>query len=286
MGGEAGATESARTAAACTGRMPSPPSPSELAPARQVLHELSLPHLARRPVIPPPEGARAPLLLLLHGLGSTEHMLFTARHHCAPEFAVVAPRGRVAVGDQLDSFTGERFGARARGWFHMRDLPGGGRAPNPDEAREAWEHVTRFAQEATEAYDADPARVLVAGFSQGAMTALAALLTAPEIFAGAASLGGRLLPEVVPRLAAPERLAGRTVLIAHATGDPRVPLDEARQAREQLAALPLVLTYEEVPAHVHGVTSTMRRALAAWAAEAAGVADREARAVTESAAAM
>jgi phospholipase/carboxylesterase len=207
-------------------------------------------------------------------------MLFTARHHLAPEFVVVSPRGPVAVGDQLDSFTGERFGARARGWFHVRDLPGGGRAPDAGEARAAWEHVTRFAGEAAAAYDADPARVLVAGFSQGAMTALAALLTAPDVFAGAAALGGRLLPEVTPHVAAPERLAGRAVLIAHGTGDPRVPVDEARHARDTLSTLPLALTYAEVPARSHGVTGTMRARLAEWAASVAGVEHREARAVT------
>lgn len=252
------------------------------APARLVLNALSLPHLARRPVVPPAEGERAPLLVLLHGLGATEHMLFPVRHHCAPEFAVVAPRGPVAVGGQLDSFTGQRFGARARGWFHARDLPGGGRAPDADEARAAWEHVTHFAREAVDAYDADPARVVVAGFSQGAMTALAALLTAPETFAGAAVLGGRLLAEVEPHVAAPERLAGKAVLVAHGTEDPRVPVDEARRARDYLAGLPVALTYAEVPARTHAVTGAMRAALADWAAGVVGVAPREARGVAVS----
>lgn len=256
-----------------------PPAASPSAPTA-TRQPLALPHLVRRPVVPPPEGARAPLLLLLHGLGSTEHALFTLRHQLAPEFVVVSARGPVAVGDQLDRFTGKPFGARARGWFHMRDTPAG-RVPDAAEAQQAWACVTRVAREATKAYDGDPARVLVAGFSQGAMTALAALLTAPEVFAGAAALGGRLLPEVLPHVAAPERLAKRAVLVAHGTGDPRVPLSEARQARAQLAALPLTLTYAEVPARAHAVTGRMRRALAAWAAGVAGVADREARAVVE-----
>lgn len=137
--------------------------------------------------------------------------------------------------------------------------------------------MARAAREAAAAHDGDPACVLAAGFSQGGMTALAALLAEPEALAGAAMLGGRLLPEVVPHVAPPERLAGRAVLLVHGTGDPRVPLEEARRARAHLSALPLVTTYAEVPARSHALTAAMRQQLTAWTAGVVGVADRAAR---------
>jgi phospholipase/carboxylesterase len=237
--------------------------------------------LARAPVAPPAPGARPPLLLLLHGLGGTEHAIFGLRHYLAPEFAVVSVPGLVSVAHAPDRFRpGVRFGARARGWFTTHDTPEG-RQPAAADLGAAWEAVATAARDAVAAHDADPARVLVAGFSQGAMTALAALLVHPELFAGAAVLGGRLLPGVVPHVAVPERLAGRAVLLAHGTGDPRVPVEEARAARAHLGALPLALTYAEVPARSHAVTPAMRRHLAAWAAGVAGVEDREARPAAE-----
>jgi phospholipase/carboxylesterase len=117
--------------------------------------------------------------------------------------------------------------------------------------------------------------VVLVGFSQGGMTALAALLTAPEAFAGAAMLSGRLLDAALAAAAPAERLAGRRVLVTHGTEDPRLRVDHARHAQARLAALPLALEYHEFPAR-HAITDECRRVATAWAARAAGVADRPA----------
>jgi phospholipase/carboxylesterase len=236
---------------------------------------LALAHLVRPPVAPPPAGARAPVLVLLHGLGSTEHALFPLRHRLAPEFVVVSARGPVSVAGLPGGPRGEPHGPRAAGWFRIHhDRPAGRRA-DMDDARASWELLPRFAAEACEAYGGDPARVLLAGFSQGGMTALAALLTAPEAFAGAAVLAGRLLPAALAAAAPPARLAGRHVLVVHGADDRRVEVTCARTARQQLAALPVAVEYHEVAAR-HAVTAEVRALLAAWAARVAGVADRPA----------
>ena len=92
-------------------------------------------HLVRPPVVPPPPGARAPVLLLLHGLGGTEHLMFGLRHHLAPEFVVVSLQGLLTMADAPDHFRpGVRFGRHARGWFHTHATPTGRRA-DPAEAR-------------------------------------------------------------------------------------------------------------------------------------------------------
>lgn len=234
---------------------------------------LQVPHLVRAPVTPPPPGTRPPVLLLLHGLGSTEHPMFALRHHVGAGCVVVSVQGPVSVAGEPDRFrSGVRFGRHARGWFHTHEDPAapGGRRADAAELDAAVARVLEAARDAPAAFGGDPARVFAAGFSQGAMTALAALLAHPEALAGAAALGGRLLPEVVPRIATPERLAGRAVLVAHGTGDPRVPVDEARRARDVLSALPLALTYHEVEARTHAVTAALRDRLAAWVDAVAG----------------
>jgi phospholipase/carboxylesterase len=236
---------------------------------------LALEHLVRAPAAPPPAGARAPLLVLLHGLGSTEHAMFPLRHAFAPEFVVVSARGPVPLAGRPGGPQGRPHGPRAAGWFRVHPARPPGRRADMDDARASWVLLPRLAAEACAAYDADPARVVLVGFSQGGMTALAALLTAPEAFAGAAVLGGRLLAPALAAAAPAERLAGRRVLVAHGTDDPRVPVAAAREARDRLAALPLALEYHEFACR-HAITDEMRRAVTRWAAEVAGVADRPA----------
>lgn len=249
------------------------PAPLPAAGARAG-HSLALAHLVRHPVAEPPAGARAPVLVLLHGLGSTEHALFPFRHGVAPEFVVVSARGPVSLAGEAGGPRGRPHGPRAAGWFRMHDGPNG-RAPDASGAEAAWALVTRFAREVVDAYAGDPARVLVAGFSQGGMTALAALLTAPDVFAGAAMMSGRLLSEARAAAAPAERLAGRPVLLTHGTDDPRIDVAHARAAHDQLAALSLAVEYHEVDAR-HAITGECRRALNAWTARVAGVANRPA----------
>ena len=251
------------------------PPPAAHAPPAQAGRALALAHLVRPPVVAPPAGGRAPVLVLLHGLGSTEHALFPLRHAFAPEFVVVSARGPVSVAGLPGGPKGKPHGPRAAAWFRVHpDRPPGQRA-DADEARASWELVARFAAEACDAYAGDPARVVLAGFSQGGMTALGALLARPEAFAGAAMLSGRLLPAALAAAAPAERLRGRHVLVTHGTDDPRLGVDHAREARAQLEALPLALEYHELPAR-HAITDACRRLATAWAARAAGVADRPA----------
>jgi phospholipase/carboxylesterase len=251
------------------------PPPAAHAPPAQAGRALALAHLVRPPVVAPPAGGRAPVLVLLHGLGSTEHALFPLRHAFAPEFVVVSARGPVSVAGLPGGPKGKPHGPRAAAWFRVHpDRPPGQRA-DADEARASWELVARFAAEACDAYAGDPARVVLAGFSQGGMIALAALLAAPEAFAGAAVLGGRVLQASLAAAAPADRLAGRHVLLVHGTEDRRIEVAHARTGRDQLARLPLALEYHEVAGR-HAVTDDMRRLVAAWAARVAGVTDRPA----------
>lgn len=74
--------------------------------------------------------------------------------HFDPRFLVVSARSPLVFGP--DSF----------GWFHVAFGPEGP-VINRAEAEAGWQHVTRFVGEVAAAYDADPARVFIGGFSQG-----------------------------------------------------------------------------------------------------------------------
>lgn len=210
---------------------------------------LSLVHTVRTPSAPG-DDRPPPLLLLLHGVGSNERSMAALAPAFDPRLLVVSARSPIVLG--VDSFA----------WFHVTFTPAG---PEIDagEAEAGWQRIAAFIDEAVDAYGADPARVYVAGFSQGAIMSAAALLTAPERIAGAIMMSGRLLPEVLPHAADPARLRGRRLLIVHGVSDEKLGIHFARSARERLARFPIDLTYRELPMG-HAVTAESLTIVAEW----------------------
>jgi phospholipase/carboxylesterase len=190
------------------------------------------------------------MLVLLHGVGSNERSMSALAPALDPRFLVVSARSPLVLGPD------------AYAWFHVT-FTAQGPVIDEREAAAGWAHVARFVDEAVHAYGADPARVFVAGFSQGAIMSLAALLTAPERIAGVAAMSGRLLPEVLPHVAPPEALRGKPVLVVHGTRDEKLGIHFARTARDTLARFPVDLEYHELPMG-HTVTAESLALVNEW----------------------
>jgi phospholipase/carboxylesterase len=192
--------------------------------------ELSLVHLVRSPRTD--FAGKPPLLILLHGIGSNERDLFAFAEKLDPRFLVLSVRAPLLVGP--DNFA----------WFHVEHRPEGF-VVNTDELEVSHLTFVMFLGEAIEAYQADPERVYLMGFSQGANMSLAVALAHPELVAGAVALSGRVLPEVIPWFAPGDELAGLPLLLEHGTDDAVIPIRYAREARNVLEDLPVDLTYQE-----------------------------------------
>jgi phospholipase/carboxylesterase len=173
------------------------------------------------------------MLVLSHGIGNNELSMVALWTKFDPRFVVISVRSPIQL--KPSSFA----------WFHTR-FTAEGPIIDGDEAEEGWEQLIRFVDEAVDAYGADPARVYLGGFSQGAIISLAALLTAPERVAGVVAMSGRLLPEVLPHTVSSKRLEGRPVLIIHGTADERLGIEYARSAGTQLVHLGVTLSYHEL----------------------------------------
>lgn len=211
--------------------------------------KLSLVHLVRRPTTETEDG-RPPLLILLHGVGANERQMAGLTSELDPRFLVISVRSPLALG------------ADAFGWFHVSFTPDGPVIVE-EEATVGWEMIARFTDEAVAEYGVDPERVYVGGFSQGGIMALTAQLTAPERFAGAVCMSGRLLPEVLPHAVPPERLRGKPVMIVHGEHDQKLGVNLARWAREQLQSMPIALTYRELPMG-HEITTDSLDEVSGW----------------------
>lgn len=212
---------------------------------------LSLVHAVRPPAPGAnADGARPPLLILMHGVGSNERSMVQLAPAFDPRLVVVSVRSPLTLG------------ANAFGWFRVSFTPQGP-VIVAAEAEAGWKLLARFIDEAVAAYGADPARVFLAGFSQGGIMALATLLTAPDKVAGAVAMSGRLLPEVLPHAAPADALRDKPALIVHGEADEKLGIHLARWAREQLERLPIALTYRELPMG-HAITNESLDVVTSW----------------------
>ncbi len=211
---------------------------------------LPLVHLVRQPL---PDESHPPLLLLLHGVGSNEHDLFGLAPMLDPRFVVVSLRAPITLAP----------GSYA--WFHVEFTPQGSLI-NPAEAEQSRQILIETIQQAAATFGANPQRVYLMGFSQGAIMSASVALTRPDLVAGAVLMSGRILPEIQPRMVEPEQLAGLPILAVHGTADTVLPIHNGRASRDLLSKLPVKLTYNEY-AMGHEVTPQSLRDVQAWLGE-------------------
>jgi phospholipase/carboxylesterase len=193
--------------------------------------KLTLVHLVRQPLV---KGGSLPLLLLLHGVGSNEHDLFDLAPYLDGRFLIISARGPFTLG--RDSYA----------WFEV-NFTSQGPVINPEEAEASRNTLIAFIDEVVKAYGADAQQVYLMGFSQGAIMSASVALSRPDLVAGVVLMSGRILPQIEPLVAAPEKLKGLPMLVVHGTADATLPISYGRASQKRLSALPVDLLYREYP---------------------------------------
>ncbi|MDI3299594.1 MAG: alpha/beta fold hydrolase [Bacillota bacterium] len=196
-------------------------------------------------------GARTPLVLLLHGYGSNEEDLL-ALAPAWPGFRVVSARGPLELGP----------GAYA--WFGLR---GAALEVDPASFLRSLEQAEALVDELRARYGLDRRRLVVGGFSQGAMLAAALAFRRPAQVGALLMMSGRLPPEALVRPAAagdsPRPLAGLEAMLTHGRDDPLIPPADAEAARDRLQALGAHVTLR-LYAMGHQLNEQAAEAVSAW----------------------
>jgi phospholipase/carboxylesterase len=187
--------------------------------------------------------------VLLHGRGGDEDAMWIFARALPAGTLVLAPRAPHATVD-LGGFA----------WVPRQD----DEWPALAEFAPAAAIVQTFLAALPEHYGADPARLGVLGFSQGAATALAMALLGPARAAPIASLVG-FAPEGLDaaRPGGSADLGGLPVLMLAGTQDHLVPVERARASAAALRAAGARVSYHEHPVG-HKISPAGMRELAAW----------------------
>jgi phospholipase/carboxylesterase len=203
--------------------------------------ELPLPHRTA-----PPRAAEPPYpcLLLLHGRGADEHDLLDLAELLDPRLLGISVRAPLP--------------APGLPGYQWHTSLGAGR-PEPGSMLQSLETLRAVLAALPAACGADPGRLFVLGFSQGAAMALALGSAMPQEVAGTIALSGYW-----PPVARPEGLRGRPVFVGHGRDDAVVPLTLGRAVRDALAGAGAELEYHEEYAVGHGILPEELGDVAAW----------------------
>lgn len=155
-----------------------------------------------RPHVYQPGGQRT--LLLLHGTGGDEFDLLRLGKALDPEAAILSPRGMY-----LEAGMNRFFERYPDGSF------------NEDSVREAVAELALFVEAASREYGIDTSRITAAGFSNGANTAAALLVSRPDLISEAV-LFGSTRPFV--EISEEPDLTGKKVWIANGDLDGYAPV--------------------------------------------------------------
>jgi len=188
-------------------------------------------------VLQTPSGGKSetepmPLVIIMHGRGAD-----------ANDLADIAP--------MIDGPGGSRFlfpNAR-KAWEAAPGMTFGytwfdGLPPDPKSIEATRKIVLQFLDAALKRYPTPAGKVVLGGFSQGALMALDAGLRTTQPIAGIVVMSGALFEQDPPDVTAKKEVP---ILIAHGTADEMINVNKARRARRVLEERGLHVEYHEFP---------------------------------------
>jgi len=186
-----------------------------------------------------------PLLVFLHGHGSTEEQILKlAPRLSRRNYICIAPRGPVALSPRPD-------GQLTYAW-----------GPEDQDDPLVEEYIFRSIEQTRRSFHVHSERIYLAGFREGAALAYRLGLLYPERFAGVISLNGAL-PRHGGPLLRPADVRKLRVLIGHGIANPIVPLTLARQDYRLFYSAGLPVRLRTYPT-THRIHAQMLRDIDRW----------------------
>ena len=197
-------------------------------------------------------AAKSPALLIgLHGFGSDETQLETLLDlELNFPYVYLAPRAWYTL-------TGGGYA-----WFPLTQ-DGDTFKVDTSQHHESMTLLESFITVAVKHYQADPTKVCLVGYSQGASLSLSYFLHKPETLFGAVALSGALLPEMKPDGLEPASFKDKPLFVGHGTLDALISEQDRTEIKTYVQAHAIDLTYREyrIP---HVVSRAEKREVELW----------------------
>jgi len=217
--------------------------------ADPVLHtDLPLSYLEQAPAV----TRDKPLVIFLHGYGSNEADLFGLRDQLPAGYTYLSVRAPQTL--EEGSYQ----------WFHQQgDGAYDGVTADLTSSRQA---LHDFIAKAVAKYHTQASKVVLVGFSQGAIMSYELGLREPQSVRGIAVLSGKILPVLQGELKSNPAPALNTlaIFIGHGTEDPRLPFTDASEAQRILHELGLTPDFHAYADMGHTISKTEVEDLNAW----------------------
>lgn len=201
-----------------------------------------LPHRVLQPEAPNPQ----PTVVMIHGRLGNEDVMWIFKQTLPKDWLVVSPRA--IVEEEPGSFS-----------WHPRQQ---NEWPTLAMFDTAVDNLLQFIDNLPTFYNADPNKIYLMGFSQGAAVAFAIAMRQPELVKGIASLVG-FMPTEVDAPIEEARLTDIPVFMAVGTQDERIPLEIARECGKAVRAAGAYLEYREYETG-HKLNGAGMRKLKQW----------------------
>lgn len=209
-------------------------------------HDLPVPYLEQAS-----HSAGQPLVIFLHGFGSNEEDLFSLRQQLPDAYTYLSLRAPMSV--EPDAYK----------WFSKK--PGDGDYDGvTTELASSQRLLGEFISKAAAKYHTTADKVVLVGFSQGAIMSYEVALRRPASVRGIAVLSGSLLPVLHAELVPSPQLHKLAVFIGHGSDDPQLPVKDATEADRALRALGMTPQLQVYPGMGHTIGDAELGDLRRW----------------------
>ncbi|HEX3071017.1 MAG TPA: PHB depolymerase family esterase [Thermoanaerobaculia bacterium] len=187
-----------------------------------------------------PDDAEMPLVMLLHGIGADSNDLADLAPMIDDGYRFVFPN----AAKKFEPSPGFTFGWS---WFD-------GWPPEPRSIGEARIQLLALIDELVTRYPTPNGKLVIAGFSQGAMMAIDVGFRTKQKVAGVVVMSGAIYEAGMPELRAHRDLP---VVLIHGTQDDKIPILAARRTRHILEEHGVMPEYHEFPMGHHVTPESM-----------------------------
>lgn len=195
-----------------------------------------------------------PLLILLHGYGSNEMDLFSFAYSLPEELLIVSAQGPY------------EYGYGVNGWYDIALSDDGEKTSNLKQANSSLKKINNFIDYLTRTYHANPNKIFLLGFSQGAILSYAYSFLHPNKVQHVIGLSGYIDTHLLPKKDLIDGEIKTDYYVSHGAVDQVIPIELARKTPVFLSQHNLKHSYTEYPVG-HAVAPQNFSSFRDWIAE-------------------